>query len=177
MKKIGQNGFVTVEIFIIVAVVISIAIGGWYIFVQNNEPKADDENIMVQKWGVSFPQTKLGKFSVLQPQNEPELTQGGPADMEVVSLKVNGFDASENKCVLPFETGQIYRHKEKNPTIHYNTTFVWQPVAEVQIGDWWYSTKGLAVDGNCFEGISVSQEYKDFAKQFLSDFKKITATD
>ena len=100
----------------------------------------------------------------------------GPEDMQSVYVNVSGFTDEQNKCVeddgsvLGFTS--IYRHKEKNPTIKYTTTFQLNPKYQVKIGDWYYSTDGLPEDSNCIEGL-IPADYTKLVTIFNENFKKL----
>ncbi len=188
MKKNYQQGFGLVEVLIVIVLLAIIVFLGWRLWEANNQAqqqkisqqteKIDDQKtnsdyLGIKEWNVRFPQTIDGKYKLNLSAQAPSATFGGPADLESQGLLVEGFSKGENKCVLPYEAGSVNRHKDKNPTLNYQGVRTLDPIAEVKIGEWWYSTTGLDTSSDCFEGMNVSQSYKTFTVKFLDDFKKI----
>lgn len=179
------------EIIVVAIIITSVGVIGYKVYSARTQynssaqpspsatiPRTTESNptvkqLEIKDWGVKIPQTVFGKFTLQLDPAAPAATFGGPADMQVQALKVGGFNQSENKCTLPFDAGSIYRHKDQNPTINYQGTHPLNPVAQVKIGEWWYSTTGLVADGSCFEAVTVNSDYKTFVAKFLEDFKTI----
>lgn len=193
-NKTNQHGIAQVAVVAIIVMAAIIGVVGWRVLItprKDHKSTADTpattstvqtNYINIKDWGVRFPLVKSGLYSYGLPNtgqgSTPELTTGGPADMTSVSLNVRGFTKNDNKCVETdgsvMGMASIYRHKEQNPTIQYTTTFQLNAKVQVKIGDWYYSTKGLFTDGNCFEGIpAIPSDYAKLVNIFDENFKNL----
>ncbi|MCX6729809.1 MAG: hypothetical protein NTV95_04205 [Candidatus Saccharibacteria bacterium] len=191
--KNDQSGIAHVAMLVLVVVVIGVVgFVGWKVWdMSSNKANtsissptakaAEVDYFTIKEWGVRFPSVKSGEFSYSLPVkgsgSTPELTSGGPEDMQSVYVNVSGFTDEQNKCsveddgsVLGFTS--IYRHKEQNPTIKYTTTFQLNPKYQVKIGDWYYSTDGLPEDNNCIEGL-IPADYTKLKNIFNQNFKNL----
>jgi hypothetical protein len=133
----------------------------------------------IKEWGVRFPSAKSGVFSYGQPEDATTYeTNGGPEDLRAVNVYVSGLSNKDNTCAPEkdgtFQSANIYRHKEQNPTINYQGTYKLNPYYQVKIGDWYYSTNGLSYTGLCYEGIpTISGDYIKLVNMFNENFKKL----
>lgn len=197
--KDNQKGIAHLAVILVIIIIVVTGFVGWKVWDASNNKQtptntisnasalttdtAQDNFFTIKEWGVRFPSVKSGNFSYSLPTkgqgSTPELTNGGPKDMQFVYVNVSGFSKTDNKCVdddgtvLGFAT--IYRHKEQNPTIQYTTTFQLNPKNQVKIGDWYYSTNGLTESGNCFEGMPTSPaDYTKLISIFNENFKELS---